>query len=85
MSVTVFVESIQAPSIRRIPSAGLLVRSFLSLLAVCAILVVAIPTALGAGAWNGGIDVGRFFSKDAPARVTKAPAPPRRPISPIRP
>ncbi len=85
MSVTAFVESIQAPAIRWIPSPGLMVRSLLSLLAVCAILAVAIPTAFGAGSWNGGIDAGRFFSEDAPAHVTKPSPPSRRPVSPIRP
>lgn len=75
MNVTAFVESIQTPSIRGIPSVGLLVRSLLSLLAVGAILVVAIPTAFGAGTWNGGVDPGHFFGQDAPAHVAKPPAP----------
>jgi len=84
--VTALVESFHAPVARAVPSAGLLIRSLVSLLAVCAILAVAIPTAFGAGVWNGGIDTGRFFSADAPAQVTSPPAPPgHHRVSPIRP
>jgi hypothetical protein len=50
---------------------GLVIRRVLALLAACVVLVVGVSTALGAGAWNGGVDSGRFFSADAPAHVAK--------------
>lgn len=41
-------------------------RRLLSLAAALAILVVALPTAFGGGAWGGGIDPAQFFASSPP-------------------
>jgi hypothetical protein len=64
---------------------GIRFRHVLSLLAVFAILAVALPTAFGAGAWNGGIDAGRFFAQDASSHTMKPLASAERRLRPGRP